>query len=139
MTNKGKRRMCFFLFFLLIVMNVLLLKCYRTYIYENSIFDYHFADTFVNIIYVPACIFLCYCIKSSKYRLESIVLGVTGWLIAYELACLFEPLKLGVFDIYDIIATIGSGVVTYLLLKYTSILPKPENNESKREVNYEKS
>ena len=133
MTNKGKRRMCLFLFFLLTMLTAILKSNYRVYIYENNIFDYHFADTFVNIIYVPACTCLYYYFaKNPKNSLGCIIAMLVAVLIMYEFLCLFVPY--GAFDIYDIIATIGSGVATYLLLKHTSILPKPENNKPEEAI-----
>lgn len=104
-----------FLSIIFFVLGLILSHTYRPYIYSNKIFDFHIADTIGNIVAVPAAV--CFFIALSKKRinLEKLVIVAVISYIGYEFLGLFN--LHGVFDFYDIMATIISGIITYLILK----------------------
>ena len=82
---------------------------YRPYIYSNHIYDFHFSDSYSNLCAVPAAqlVVLGFSAKSKLKLHYQIILVCIGF-IFYELIGL-------TFDVYDIIATIMSGFVTYIV------------------------
>lgn len=87
---------------------------FRVYIYNTRIFDFHLADTIGNLVAVPsaACLFIA--LSKKEIKLQNLILKIVLAFCVYE--C-FGLLKLhGVFDWYDIIATIISGAITYMVL-----------------------
>lgn len=106
-----KRKFYLFISILLAAIPLVLIKTYRPYIYSHKIEDFHLADTIPNIFAVPACLFLGYAIKANPSKnigkdIFEIIIGV----VIYEL---FFSLTL---DIYDMIASVISGILLYLLL-----------------------
>lgn len=93
---------------------IILSYTYRPYIYDNQIFDCHFADVIGNIVAVPAALFF---LSGLKTRTIKISQSLPPILLAF---ILFEILGLlgihGTFDAFDIIATLISGGMTYLIL-----------------------
>lgn len=99
---------------ILFVSGGILSHTYRAYIYNNNIFDFHLADTIGNLVAVPSAACLCIALSKKEIKLQNLVLQIALAFCIYE--C-FGLVKLhGVFDWYDIIATIISGVVTYIVL-----------------------
>ncbi len=87
---------------------------YRPYIYQNKIYDFHLADTIGNIVAVPAYSLVYYGFSSRYSFNKIIVLSVVGF-IFYEILSIAS--FHGVFDIYDIVATVLSGAVTFCIHK----------------------
>lgn len=86
---------------------------YRPYIYANRINDFHIADTIGNSLGTLATVFIFIGLLTSellqgKYLMRIIILG----LVLYETA---HPLLGKTIDIWDIIATLVTGVLSYLL------------------------
>ena len=86
---------------------------YRPYIYANRINDFHIADTIGNSLGTLATVFIFIGLLTSellqgKYMMRIIILG----LVLYETA---HPLLGKAIDIWDIIATLVTGVLSYLL------------------------
>lgn len=104
------------------ILGGLLSHTYRVYIYSNDIFDFHLADTIGNLVGVSsaACFFIA--ISKKEINLKKFILEIV---LAF---CVFECMGLlglhGVFDWYDIIATIISGVITYFVLKKINKFPQ---------------
>ena len=99
-------------FFLL---GIILSHTYRKYIYINGIFDFHLADTIGNLVAVPSAVCFFLAVSNKKMKLESIISVIVLTFIGYEFLGLFG--LHGVFDWYDIIATVISGIITYFVLK----------------------
>jgi hypothetical protein len=91
----------------LFIVCVLLDYFYRPYIYQNHIFDFHFADTYTSWIGIP-CGTLLFWGAYGKERFTKILFSCLMGAIAYELVGL-------TFDWYDIIALIISTLITYLI------------------------
>ena len=88
------------------ILGVVLSNTYRQYVYANHINDYHFADTIGNWVAVPSLTLLL--VGMNKYTPYNAVLySVKVWF-------LYEIIPFGVFDYYDLLATLVSGVLTYL-------------------------
>lgn len=99
---------------ILFFLSIILSHTYRPYIYKNHFFDFHFADTIGNIFAVPTALFFLCGINKSKTKINSSIPIIIVAFILYEFLAL---LKLhGVFDIFDIIATVISGTITYVIL-----------------------
>lgn len=84
-------------------------KTYRPYIYENQINDFHIADTISNWLAVPAATLFLWGLEKGKYTFKK---GILYSVIAF---IIFEFILSTTFDVLDIIATILSGCVTYLI------------------------
>jgi ABC-type tungstate transport system substrate-binding protein len=114
-----KKQRAVYIAVILVVISVTLSIVYRKYIYQNHIYDYHLADTIGNIFAVPAALFFLSGINSKEtkiiYSIPAVVLGF----IVFELMSLTG--LHGTFDIFDIIATIISGLITYVILNFLSI------------------
>jgi hypothetical protein len=90
-------------------------KIYRPWIYHLELFDFYIADTYTNLLGVPACFFifsLFYKSINIKKTLLSIVsvyiIGeIIGWLIG------------DVFDYKDIIATFVGCGLSFLIYKFS--------------------
>lgn len=91
------------------ILGLVLSNIYRPYIYENHIFDFHFADTIGNLVAVPCLSLLL--LGLGKYTIPSKVV-----LYSIFVFTLYEIIPFGTFDFYDLIATYISGALTYLFL-----------------------
>lgn len=91
----------------LALIGIILSYTYRVYIYENSIYDFHLADTIGSLICVPSSTLLFWGLYEKYTFKKLIVLNTIGFII-YELLTLL-PYH-GTFGYYDIIAIfIGSS------------------------------
>lgn len=96
---------------------------YRPFIYENNINDFHIADTLGNTLGTATTIFSLIALfsndtKSGYYFIKLGALSV----VVFEMA---HPLLGKPIDLWDIIATILTGLASYLL--YTSLFKKYSN------------
>ena len=86
---------------------------YRPYIYANKIHDFHIADTLGNSLGTMATIFFFIAILSNDtVKGNYLIKLVTVSVILFEIA---HPLLGKPIDIWDIIATLITGAVSYLL------------------------
>jgi hypothetical protein len=104
-----------FLSIIFFILGLILSHTYRPYIYSNKIFDFHIADTIGNIVAVPAAVCFFIALSRKKIDLKKIVIITVISYIGYEFLGLFG--LHGVFDFYDIMATMISGIITYIILK----------------------
>lgn len=108
-----KRRITFLvvsLFFVLLA--GVLSYTYRPYVYSHHVFDFHLADCLTNLCAVPACVFLYLAlIKRTDHRSHYYVLCACFGFIIYE--ALFSL----TFDLFDILATLISSVLTYFIVR----------------------
>ena len=108
--TKRNRVRHFIVSLILVLICVILNLSYRPFIYANHINDLYFADTFTNILGVPASTCLCLALMSKlTHKAIVYVSGVCLGLILYECIGL-------TFDNKDILATLLSGIITTILL-----------------------
>ena len=108
--TKRNRVRHFIVSLILVLICVILNLSYRPFIYANHINDRYFADTFTNILGVPASTCLCLALMSKlTHKTIVYVSGVCLGLILYECIGL-------TFDYKDILATLLSGIITTILL-----------------------
>ena len=108
--TKRNRVRHFIVSLILVLICVILNLSYRPFIYANHINDLYFADTFTNLLGVPASTYLCLALMSKlTHKAIVYVSGVCLGLILYECIGL-------TFDYKDILATLLSGIVTTILL-----------------------
>lgn len=108
--TKRNRVRHFIVSLILVLICVILNLSYRPFIYANHINDLYFADTFTNILGVPASTCLCLALMSKlTHKAIVYVSGVCLGLILYECIGL-------TFDYKDILATLLSGIITTILL-----------------------
>lgn len=101
---------------LFFVLGVVLSNTYRPYIYKNHIYDFHLADVIGNLVSVPSLSLLL--LGLNRYTFPKAVLySVCVWTI-------YEILPMGVFDYYDLLATLISGLITYNVLLFIDIIRK---------------
>jgi hypothetical protein len=99
---------------------------YRPYIYNNKINDFHIADTLGNTFGTLPTIFFLIAILSNETTKGNYLIKLgTFSVVLFELA---HPLLGKTIDIWDIIATILAGLVSYLI--YNGIF-KDKSNEQK--------
>ena len=99
---------------------------YRPYIYTNKINDFHIADTLGNTFGTLPTIFFLIAIFSNETKKGNYLIKLgTFSVIVFELA---HPLLGKSIDIWDIIATIITGFISYLI--YNSIFKTRESNEA---------
>jgi hypothetical protein len=99
---------------------------YRPYIYNNKINDFHIADTLGNTFGTLPTIFFLIAILSNETTKGNYLIKLgTFSVVLFELA---HPLLGKIIDIWDIIATILAGLVSYLI--YNGIF-KDKSNEQK--------
>ena len=89
---------------------------YRPYIYSNKIYDFHVADTLGNSLGTIATIFILVSLLTSGitngiFLIKIITLSV----VLYELG---QPLLGKVIDVWDIVATILAGGLSFLIFHY---------------------
>ncbi|MBS9767370.1 MAG: hypothetical protein KGV44_07505 [Flavobacteriaceae bacterium] len=88
----------------LALISLLLTWFYRPYIYENQIFDFHFADTIGSWFCIPSATFFFYGIRKKQFaKILNIVLFAY---IIYEILTAL-PYH-GTFDSWDILAMVLS-------------------------------
>jgi uncharacterized membrane protein len=86
---------------------------YRPYIYQNRINDLHIADTLGNTLGTLATIFILVSLLSSeKERGNYLIRTGTIVLVLYEIA---QPLLGKPIDGWDILATLLTGLISYLI------------------------
>ena len=108
--TKRNRVRFFIISISLVLVCVILNLTYRPFIYANHINDLYFADTFTNLLGVPASTFLCLALMSKlTHKAIVYVSGVCLGLILYECIGL-------TFDYKDILATLLSGTITTIIL-----------------------
>ena len=92
------------LFFLL---GTILSNTYRVYIYQNGIYDFHFADTIGNWVSVPAMSFLGLALNKFTNIYKSVGFSVLFFTF-------YEIIPFGTFDYYDLLATYICGFIICL-------------------------
>lgn len=102
-----------FLSIIFFILGLILSHTYRPYIYSNKIFDFHIADTIGNLVAVPAATCLGLAIYPKLKLIQIVCLSVFSFIV-YEMMGLIH--LHGTFDIYDIIATLISGLITFIIL-----------------------
>ena len=103
---------------------------YRPYIYDNKINDFHIADTLGNTFgTLPTIFFLIAILSNDTTKGNYLIKLGTFSVVVFELA---HPLLGKPIDIWDIIATILTGVVSYLV--YNSLFKdlQPEQKTTNR-------
>jgi hypothetical protein len=99
---------------------------YRPYIYSNNINDFHFADTLGNTFGTLTTIFFLVALLSNDSTKGDYLIKLgTLSVVLFELA---HPLLGKPIDIWDIMATIITGVLSYLI--YHSIFTSKEVTET---------
>ncbi len=100
---------------------------YRPYIYNNKINDFHIADTLGNTFgTLPTIFFLIAILSNDTTKGNYLIKLGTFSVVIFELA---HPLLGKPIDIWDIIATIMTGFVSYII--YNSIFKSRSPNESR--------
>ena len=98
---------------------------YRPYIYNNKINDFHIADTLGNTFgTLPTIFFLIAILSNDTTKGNYLIKLGTFSVVVFELA---HPLLGKPIDIWDIIATIITGIISYLL--YNSIFRNRHKTE----------
>lgn len=103
---------------------------YRPYIYNNKINDFHIADTLGNtFVTLPTIFFLIAILSNDTTKGNYLIKLGTFSVVVFELA---HPLLGKPIDIWDIIATILTGFVSYLV--YNSLFKdlQPEQKTTNR-------
>jgi len=103
---------------------------YRPYIYDNKINDFHIADTLGNTFGTLPTIFFLIAILSNETTKGNYLIKLgTFSVVVFELA---HPLLGKPIDIWDILATILTGFVSYVvynsLFKYRQAEQKTTNH-----------
>jgi uncharacterized membrane protein YjdF len=98
---------------------------YRPYIYNNKINDFHIADTLGNTFGTLTTLFFLIAILSNETTKGNYLIKLgTFSVIIFELA---QPLLGKPIDIWDIVATIMTGFISYLI--YNIIFKNRQINE----------
>lgn len=85
---------------------------YRPYIYKNKINDFHIADSLGNTFGTLATLFILIAILSNERTKGNYLITIgTISIVVFELA---HPLLGKPIDIWDIIATLVTGLITYV-------------------------
>jgi len=108
-----KKSKCIILGLSIALLGIILTYTYRPYIYENKIYDFHFADVIGNLVAVPAALFFLSGIQKSKTKIVYSIPTVVLTFILYEFIGISET-----FDVLDIYVTIINGIVLFLILYY---------------------
>ena len=94
---------------------------YRPYIYKNKINDFHIADTLGNTFgTLPTIFFLVAILSNDTTKGNYLIKLGTFSVVVFELA---HPLLGKPIDIWDIVATILTGFISYLI--YNNIFKDP--------------
>lgn len=103
---------------------------YRPYIYSHNINDLHIADTLGNSLGTIATIFILVSLLTSETVKGNFLIRIITVAVAlYEIA---HPLLGKPIDIWDIVATIVSGVISFFLFNF---IFKPELNSKNLQQN----
>lgn len=98
---------------------------YRPYIYKNNINDFHIADTLGNTFgTLPTIFFLIAILSNDTTKGNYLIKLGTFSVVVFELV---HPLLGKPIDIWDIIATILAGFVSYLI--YNGIFRDKSNKQ----------
>jgi len=106
---------------LLALIGIVLSNTYRIFIYENSIFDFHIADTLGSLLCVPSATMFFWGLNK-KYSFKRLIILNTIGFIIYEFLTLL-PYH-GTFDYYDLVAIIIGGLGTYLSWKIFKLIKR---------------
>ena len=88
---------------------------YRPYIYVNKIFDFHIADTLGSSLGTIATIFILVGLFTRESTKGLFIIGISIFsLVVYELV---HPVFGKPIDIWDILATTISGVISFILFR----------------------
>lgn len=99
---------------------------YRPYIYENKINDFHIANTLGNTLgTMPTIFFLVAIFSNNTLKGNFLIKLGTLSVVVYELA---HPLLGKPIDIWDIAATLITGMISYLI--YNAIFTRREAKEN---------
>lgn len=89
---------------------------YRPYIYRHNIYDFHIADTLGNSLGTIAAIFIPIAILTNdKTHGYSLIKLITIVVVIYEIV---QPVLGRPIDFWDIIATMLSGGISYVIFKW---------------------
>jgi hypothetical protein len=99
----------------LLVYEFLARPYYRPYIYSNHINDFHVADTLGNSLGTIAAIFITLALLTNdKTNGFTLIKIITASGIIYEIA---QPLVGKLIDPWDILATILTGLISFVIYK----------------------
>ncbi len=86
---------------------------YRPYIYDNKIYDFHVADTLGNTFGTLTTLFFLVALLSNETKKGNFMIKLgTLSVVVFELA---HPLLGKPIDIWDVIATVLTGVFSYFI------------------------
>ena len=89
---------------------------YRPYIYSHNIFDFHIADTLGNTLGTIGAIFMfLFVLTNDRTHGYSLIVLTTVSVVLYEIG---HPFLGKPIDIFDIIATIVTGIICYFIFKW---------------------
>lgn len=98
---------------------------YRPYIYNNKINDFHIADTLGNTFgTLPTIFFLIAILSNDTTKGNYLIKLGTFSVVVFELA---HPLLGKPIDIWDIIATIMTGLISYFI--YNNVFKNRQLND----------
>jgi glycopeptide antibiotics resistance protein len=115
----SKKLYCVIIGLSIAALALFLSKTYRPYIYSHAINDFYLADTMGNIFAIPFALFFSSGICKKRIKIAWSIPVVVLVYILFEFMSLIG--LHGIFDVHDIIATIISGIITYILLHCLSI------------------
>lgn len=88
---------------------------YRPFIYARDIYDFHIADTLGNSFGTITTIFVMLAVFGGDRQSDNrVVLSVTVGVVLYELG---QPLMGNPIDPWDVLATVVSGLLTWVLCR----------------------
>ena len=100
---------------------------YRPYIYSHNIYDFHIADTLGNSLGTIATIFILVSLLSSEVSNGKFLIKViTFSVVLYEIA---QPLLGKPIDIWDIVATLLAGALSFLIFHYLFVKSKKRSKK----------
>lgn len=107
MKHTKKHIIAIILGFIIMLTGAFLSNTYRPYIYRNHLSDFHIADTISSWILVPSTTLIAWGIIRGRNSIKKTLICCVVVLLISEFA--FST----TFDIFDLIATVISGSVTY--------------------------
>lgn len=116
--NKKSHSLFIGLFFIFVFF--ILAHTYRPYIYIHSIYDFHLADTLGSLFAVPAALFILCGIRKENIKILEMIPAIVLALAIAESSDKFSVFN-STYDVYDIIAIMISGLITYVVLRCISI------------------
>jgi hypothetical protein len=123
MKHTKKHIIAIILGFIIMLTGVFLSNTYRPYIYRNHLFDFHIADTISSWILVPSTTLIAWGIIKGRDSIKKILICCVVVLFISEF--IFS----NTFDIFDLIATVISGSVTYIVY---ALYMAPRNKHPKK-------